>query len=909
MKRSIYRTLLIWAVLVVAFINIYPTLGWLIVLDEPAREARLAQWKAEDDERAKVRQTSWQKTLHSMKRWVEFDRDRVINLGLDLQGGIHMVLGFDINKLPAATLKEFHEEMRMSDDQITKEVQDIVLGQIRRRVADFEADEPIIQALGTNKIQVQLPGEKDIERARGLMTKIAELKFHIVAEPVESATAIKKIIDAMPNELEPFLIRPVSGGPFQFTVDNFERVRDAFAKADEKGLISKDRIIRFSERPKPFQEQRQSVYVLEKTPLATGDGLRSAGAAPDRQNPPYWVIQFAFNAEAGAKFGAATQANINKPMAIVVDEVVLSAPVIRDRISTNGQITGNFEGEEARDLAIALNSGSMVVKVTEEFTRVVGASLGADAVKSGYTAAAVALVLVGVFMCIYYLGGGIAATVVLGLNSLLVVAAMAYFGMTLTLPGIAGLILTIAVAVDGNILIYERIREELRQGHALMTAVDAGFSRAGVTILDANITNLIAAAILYQFGTGPLEGFSIALAIGICVGVFNSLIVTRALLDFMVDRKLLREFKMMSLVPAGTQIRFMDKWKLCIAGSIAVILVGFGVFVVRELNPEATNFGVDFTPGTNVRVNLEGTTKVEVNSVREALNAANFKSPIVQESGETTTQGTNEFVIRVGEVSEAQLADDAAKEQTANVRESGGSITVGERIQQALAPLTESKTPEGVVMNDLQTVGPAIGSQLRIDALKALFFALFFVLIFLGWRFDWRFAGGAVAAVFHDVLITVAILALLNEPITMNVVAGLLTIIGYSLNDTIVVFDRVREDLRLYRGKGYTFIQILDLALNVTLSRTLLTSLITLFVLVALLIFGGNAIRDFALTLVIGMIVGTYSSIYIASPVTHLLREYRKPKGADADDAADVTPVRRKRKSKSKDKGSAEAAV
>ena len=895
MKRSIYRTLFIWAVLVVAFINIYPTLGWLIVLDEPAREARLAKWKAEDDERAKSRQTSWQKSVNSAKRWLEFDRDRVINLGLDLQGGIHMVLGFDINKLTPEALKDFREEMQMSDEQITKEVQDIVLSQIRRRVADFEADEPIIQSLGANKVQVQLPGEKDIERARALMTKVAQLRFHVVADPATSSTLIQKIVTAMPNELEPFLIRPSANSAYQFTVDNFERVRDAFAKAAEKKLIPDDKIILLSERPKPFQEQRQAVYVLDKTPLATGDGLRSAAATPDRMNPPYWSIQFAFNADAGGKFGTATQANINKPMAIVVDDVVLSAPVIRDRISTNGQITGNFEGEEARDLAIALNSGSMPVKVTEEFTRVVGASLGADAVQAGYTSATVALVCVGAFLCVYYLGGGLVAAVVLALNSLLVIAAMAYFGLTLTMPGIAGLILTIAVAVDGNILIYERIREELRQGHSLLTSIDAGFERAGITILDANVTNLIVAAILFQFGTGPIEGFSIALAIGICVGVFNSLIVTRALLDFMVDRKFITKFKMFVLIPDGTKINFMNKWKICITASAVVIVAGFGVFFMREMNPEATNFGVDFTPGTNVRVNLTAEGRVPVNSVREALNNANFKSPIVQESAESDIATSNEFVIRVGEVSEDQSDANAPV------------LTVGQRIQEALAPLTTGKVATDVSLDDLQTVGPAIGNQLRIDAIKALFFALVFVMIFLWWRFDWRFAGGAVTAVFHDVLITVAILAMLAEPITMNVVAGLLTIIGYSLNDTIVVFDRVREDLRLYRGKGYSFIQILDIALNVTLSRTLLTSLITVFVLVSLLIFGGDAIRDFALTLVIGMIVGTYSSIYIASPVTHLLREWRKPTGGD-DEIVVENAARRKRARKRRDE-EAEAVV
>lgn len=887
MKRSIYRTLLVWAVIVLAFVNIYPTIGWLVVLDEPAREARLAKWKAEDDERAKEKQSDWQKFIHSVKRWVEFDHDRVINLGLDLQGGIHMVFGFDINNLPEEKLKQYRDEMQMSDADIAKQVQDTVLNQIRRRVADFEADEPVIQSLGQNQIQVQLPGEKDIDRARNLMTKVAQLNFHIAAPTAETADVIQKIKDKMPDDLVPFLLRPaVRGGLFQFTVDNYDRVRAAFEKAEQEGLIPANRIIRFSQRPKPFEEQRYSIYLLEKEPLARGEGLSSAAAVPDQQNPPYWMILFEMNSAAASDFGRATEANIDKPMAIVVDDVVLSAPVIRDKITANGSISGSFEGEEARDLAIALDSGSMVVKVSEDFTRVVGATLGADAVRSGYTAAAIALAVVCVFMGFYYLGGGLVAVVVLALNSLLVVAAMAYFDLTLTLPGIAGLILTIAVAVDGNILIYERIREELKKGHSLLSSIEAGFDRAGITILDANVTNLIAAAILYQFGTGPLEGFSVALAIGICVGVFTSLIVSHALLDFALDRKLLREFKMMSLVPANTTINFMSPWKLCMGASLVLFLVGMGVFTARELSPTASNFGVDFTEGTNLRVDLKSEGVVSVNSVREALGAANFSSPIVQESGEASAADGNEFIIRVGEVSQA------AAEEGATV------TTVGERIQAALAGLTSSGQAADVAISDLQTVGPAVGAQLRLDAVKALLSALFFVLVYLWYRFDWRFGAGAVIAVFHDVLVSVAILALMGEQITMNVVAALLTIIGYSLNDTIVVFDRIREDMRLYRGRGLSFVAILNGAINATLGRTILTGMITLFVLFALYLFGGDAIRDFALTLIIGTVVGTYSSVYIASPVTHLLREYFKQSGGEEAAAEENAAPRRKRQGK-----------
>lgn len=894
MKRSIYRTLLVWAVVILAIVNIYPTLGWLIVLDEHAREERLAKWKAEDDERAKTRAGDGQKLVWSVKRWLEFDRKRVINLGLDLQGGIHMVFGFDINDLPKDKLDYYHNERKMKDADIAKEVQDTVLQQIRRRVADFEADEPIIQALGTNQIQVQLPGEKDIERARKLMTQVAQLNFHIAADQAKTADVILKIKQAMPSELDAFLLRPRSGGPFEFTVDNYDRVREAFKKAEEKKLVPDDKIIRFSQRPKAYEDQKYKIYLLDKAPLAKGEGLTSSAAIPDQQNPGSWEILFRMNPTAGAEFGKATEANINRPMAIVVDDVVLSAPTIRDKISTNGQITGNFEGEEARDLAIALNSGSMAVKVREDFTRVVGASLGADAVRAGYISAGVALACVGAFMCFYYLGGGLIALVVLALNSILVIAAMAYFGLTLTMPGIAGLILTIAVAVDGNILIYERIREEMRLGHSLLASVEAAFDRAGVTILDANITNLISAAVLYQFGTGPLQGFSIALAIGICVGVFTALIVSHAMLDFMLDRKLIKQMKMLSLIPHDTKIKFLEAWKICVIVSIVLIGAGWATLVGKVATGRPV-LGTDFTAGTSLRVTLPADGHIEAGAVRDALTSADFRGPIVQESGQQAVGQSNEFLVRVGDVTQADKSDGTQPLKT-----------VGERIQESLAKLTKGGTPGDVKVDDLQTVGPAVGSQLRWDALKAIISALLFVEIYLWWRFDWRFATGAVTAVFHDLMITVGLLAIFNQEITMNVVAGLLTTIGYSLNDTIVVFDRVREDIKLYRGKGYSFMQILNLAINTTLSRTMLTSGITIFVLIVLYVFGGGAIHDFALTLIVGMVVGTYSSIYIASPVTLVLRDYRRPKGEEDTAVAEEAPRRRKQ---GKKKSSTEATA
>ncbi len=953
---------MIWAVIVVAAVNVYPTIGWMTLPDDnewlalpeaerektdPApgtRQARLVKWQREDDEFARERRSTFAKLVRSIKRWSEFDRSKVINLGLDLQGGIHMVLSFDVNELDAERLQEYRDR-NYRDSDIENEVQEIILDKIRRRIDDFEATEPIIQALGSNQIQIQLPGERDIDRAKRLMAKAAVLNFHIVAEPEDTITIFTKIRDRFPDEFTPFIKRPaLRGEPFKVPLEHADRVRRVIERARAAGdILPEGKTIAFSQRPKPYEPQELSLYVIDETPISSGEGLRSAVAIPDQSNPPYWQILFTFGAAEGARFGEATERNINRAMAIVLDNLVVSAPVIRDRITTSGQISGSFEAQEAVDLAIALNSGSMVVPLHEEFTRVVGASLGADSVRKGVMSALCALAIVGIFMVVYYLWAGIVAILTLGVTALLIIAAMSYFNLTLTLPGIAGLILTIGMAVDASVLIYERIREELLLGHSLASSIDAGFKRATVTILDANVTTLIAAAVLMQFGTGPIEGFAITLSIGVCSSVFCALVVSRAIFDFLAERHILTNLVMFSLIPRDIHIPFLQARKAAFALSALMLIGGMVLFIYRGND----NYGVDFTQGTNINLSIEADRVVPVGDVRVALAQAGFSSPVVQRVGDESVLTENQFIVRVSDVNEdlfersilpepeepqetaettgeapenagdapetaaddASAPDDHAEEPAAEAlpeadaadtpaagaseadpagdadkdgivesitfegREMAG--TVADRMRIALAPLTHSGAPDGVRIEDEQTVGPAVGRKLRWDAVKALFWALVFIVVYLALRFEFKFAVAAVAALFHDVLITLGIFALLGRQIDMNVVAALLTIVGYSLNDTIIVFDRIREDIKIYRGKGYKYLDILNSAINGTLSRTLITSMTTLVSVVVLFLFGGDAINNFALALIIGVCVGTYSSVFVASALVYVWQEWR----------------------------------
>jgi len=875
-----YRALIIWIVIIWSLIQVYPTIGWLTLSDE-ARQARLERWRQEDDEWAKKKHSYTEDLWKTIRRWAEFDRDRVINLGLDLQGGVHMVLRFDIKDLPPERLQEYRDR-RYTDANIEKEVQEIVLQQIRRRVNEFEAKEPVIQALGTNQIQIQLPGEKNVERAKNLVKKTAQLNFHIVAEMSDIIQVFQKIKDKYPEEFNAFIQRPkLKGDHFTVRVENYDRVRRLIEACEKEGIIPEDKMLAFSQPPKPYEDQVYKLYYIDRKPIASGDGLRSAMAIPDQNNPPHWKILFEFNNSAGALFGEATEKNINKAMAIVLDGMVCSAPVIRDRITTRGEITGNFEQPEATDLAIALNSGSMFVPVKEEFTRIVGASLGADAVNKSITSAVISLIIVSGFMVVYYLWAGLVALIGLVVNFLIILALMAYFEMTLTLPGVAGLILTIGMAVDANVLIYERIREELKLGHALATAVSNGFARSAVTILDANITTLIAAAVLLQFGTGPIEGFAITLSVGVCASVFAALVVCHALFDFLLDRRIVKSLYMLSVIPMKPKIPFLQLRYYAFLFSGILIVAGMAVFAWRGKE----NLGVDFVQGTNINVQINNEQPIQPGAVREALAKSGFGKAIVQLTSEEDVEAGNRFLIRIAEtdikgITSTSTPPTEKEEGTVNTAPLTASMSknidggdIGGMIQKALASLTKSGKPEDVAIEDQQTVGPAVGAQLRTDAIKCIFWSFIFIIMYLWFRFELKFGVAAVLALVHDVSITLGTFAVLRRQIDMGVIAAILTIIGYSLNDTIVVFDRVRENMKLYRGKGYKYIDILNISINETLSRTVLTSLTTLFTVVVLFIFGGIAIHDFTLALLVGIVIGTYSSIFVASPIVLIWQE------------------------------------
>ena len=885
MKTNLYRGIIIAVVLVFTFIYIVPTAGWMLLKPEERAE-RLEQWNQEDGVYTQPR--FFADSIKGVKRWFQFDREKVVTLGLDLQGGVHMVVGFELS------------QEQLDEGWTYESMQDRVLRQISRRINQFEAKDPVIQALGDNQIQIQLPGEKDIDRAKKLIMKTAYLSFHVVAGPDETVQTFAKIAanERFKERLIPFLLKPrFVGGPFRVPVGRRDLVAAIVEEVNAtEGLLPEGKVLRFSQPPNPWDDdQYYELYLIEEAELMSGEGLRLALAREDNERPGKYQILFEFDAAAANTFGKVTEANIGNAMAIVVDGAIVSAPTIESKITRSGRITGSFSGPQAYDLAIALSSGALPVPIQEEYSGVVSASLGTDSIRKGTYASIGALIAIGLFMIAYYRVGGLVACIALLLNGLIMLAAFAYFRLTLTLPGIAGFVLTMGMAVDANVLIFERVREEVRNGKTLVSAIELGYQKATVTILDANITTLIAALVLLQFGTGPVQGFGVALAIGICTSVFTALVVTQAIFDSLTHRGIIKKLPMASFLKPDTHIKFIESRRMAFIISVVLIVLCVGAFFARGYE---NNFGVDFKPGTSMIVSLDTDSNIDVGDVRAKLADAGFGNAIIQEYGGGADLEKNTFSIKTSadlrvskapppaeEAAETEATEESAEPETAEAAEEtvatapAPTQTVGARVEEALAPLAGGN-PEAVKIERENTVGPVISGQLRSDALKAIFFALVFMVGYMWFRYNLVFGITAIIALLHDAIISVGLLSvfgpILNLHIDMTVIAAVLTIIGYSVNDTVVVFDRIRENLRTYAGRELNYAQIINLAINQTLSRTILTSGLTFLAVIMLFFFGGDVLHNFSFCLIVGVIVGTFSSVFVASSLAYVWQNWSK---------------------------------
>lgn len=694
--------------------------------------------------------------------WNAFPLNERINLGLDLQGGMHLILKVDMTQLPA---------------EAREGATDRALEVIRNRIDEFGVKEPIIHRQGEDQIVVQLPGVTDRQRALAIIRRTAHLEFKLVRDAPE------------------LLKQAVQG--------NVPSGHRLYELADGERLL------------------------VEEAPVLTGETLVSAQVRfdPSRFNAP--IVGIRFNAEGAKRFGQVTAENVGRRLAIVLDGKVQSAPQIQEPIpGGEAVITGRFTPQEAADLALVLRVGALPAPVNIEEERTVGPLLGADSIRAGVKATAIGLACVFLFMAGYYLLPGLIADLALGLNFLIILGGLGMLGATLTLPGIAGILLTLGMAVDANVLIYERIREELKIGRSVRQALANGYDKAFTAILDANVTTLIAAFLLFQFGTGPIRGFAVTTVLGLTASLFTAVVVTRVILEALRRRGWLEKIRMMRLI-GETGLDFVKPRKICLGLSALLLIGGLSLFASKGQDA----YGIDFTGGQLQQYRFSR--PVSLPPVRAVLGELGLEGASLQKFG--TEQ---EILIR----------------------------TSGEAVEPVREELAKAFPDNPATLTRVEQVGPAVGQDLRRRALQAILWALVGISLYVGFRFrSWSFGAAAILALFHDVLITVGALALTGRPMTLTLVAALLAIAGYSINDTIVIYDRIREVRRTVRKLSPA--ELINRAINQTLSRTLLTTLTTLLAVLALYFFGGEVLNDFAFALAVGMIAGTYSTIFIASPM------------------------------------------
>ncbi|MEY2409446.1 MAG: SecD/SecF fusion protein [Verrucomicrobiota bacterium] len=722
-----------------------------------------------------------------------------IRLGLDLQGGTRYVVRMDTTKLNTNSDR---------GAALSKGVE-----VIRRRVDTLGVAEPIIQALGEDQIDVQLPGlsEADKERARSLIEKAAFLEFRMVHPESEQLIA--------------------------------------------SGLVDVGyEVMKLEQRSKKNGREEKSItqLMVNKKPERdlTGKYVTRAGVIRDQiSNKP--KITFEFDKEGAAKFKEITtewqpKGNREFRLAIVLDGELRSAPVIKGVIPNGqGEISGDFDYKEAADLQSTLeNPLEAPVKIMYEQS--VDPGLGADTVKKGYRAALIGTLAVAGFMLIYYMFAGLVANIALMLNIIVTLGVLCALETTLTMPGIAGIVLTIGMAVDANVLIYERIREELAAGKTLRGALSAGYDKAFGTIFDSHLTTLIAAVILIFMGTGSVKGFGVTLTVGVALSLFTALVVTRLIFDFMISKGWVTSLKMMHLIK-GTKFDFM-RWALpAFAASWLLILIGngYGIFVRGK-----DVLGVEFSGGNNQTLGF--TKKIDQARITEAIKTLNVGEPVVQYQRDITGKGES---LRIT----TRVVDEKASE-----------------VPQRVLVLLQKQFPEaGFTSLGTDHIGPTVGKEIQRSAVIASLMAMFFILVYVAFRYEFSFAVGAVVAILHDLLMTSGWFFLTGREMSSTFVAAMLTIIGFSINDTVVIFDRIREDLRM--GVRGSFREMMNHALNRTLSRTLITSGTVFLATMSLYIFGGGMINDFSFTFLVGVLTGTYSSIYIASALVLWWHKGQRP--------------------------------
>lgn len=814
--------------------------------------------------------------------------EKSVNFGLDLAGGTSITLEIDASDLPGENVKDLQEQS---------------LEIVRNRVDQYGLSEPQISPQGDDRIVVELAGVDD-STAKELVGSTAKLEFKIVSdnekftqvvnlidsylgrqanpaaadsaspavdsvtakadslkdtsaavvasttdsvkadssvtEPVAQEQAVAVPADpSLPVSLSSLFLSFGNGG--FVAEESVEQVKRLLELEAVQKLIPRDVIFAFGsglEKISPESAVKaKRLYLLKRR--AEMDGEDIADARPyrvgDGVNIGEVAVNLKFSGVGPKQFSAVTAANVGKQMAIVLDNQVISAPVIRDRIPNGeAQITGLDDMAEANRLSVVLRAGALKAPMNIIESRNIGATLGEDNIKSGFGAGFWGLVACIVFMVAYYRIGGLIACFGIVLNAVVTAAVLSVFNATLTLPGIVGFILVLGMALDANVIIYERIREEMKAGSLARAAVAKGYERAFSAIFDSNLTTFLTALILYKIGTGSVKGFGLTLMIGIATSLFCSLTVTRAIFDWRLAKNDANKLSIGKGFRAidEANLPIIKKSKVFAIFSAILLVASLGIMIVRGFD-----FSIDFLGGQvyTVQYSEAGAHEEDLSKVAASAGLTNAK---VRSYGD---QAKNMYQISL------KKTDDA---------------TVKDRLQKAL---DDAGQKAQIIASD--EVGPTIGKELRFNAILSIILSWIAICLYIWFRFGklgLGFGVGALVGLIHDTIISIGFISLMGLSVDGALIASVLTLIGYTINDKIVVFDRIRENSQIY-GRS-NFPTLVNSSINQCFSRTIITSMTTLFVCLILAVMGGSSIRDFGLVMVVGIIVGTYSSITISSP-------------------------------------------
>jgi protein-export membrane protein SecD/preprotein translocase SecF subunit len=873
------------------------------------------------------------------KRIPDWLPQKHIKLGLDLQGGVQLVLGvdtaaavrnklgrigteitrwssegkhgvktayvlknepilrvefedpnLDFGKFKSALSKDFfglvvqrregnYADFKYDDNQVAT-IRQAALGQaervIRARVDKWGVSEPMISRRADGSILVQLPGFKDPQKARELLGRTAQLRFQMLDEDFDG---FKGLLDKLPEGVK--AERRGSYNAVSFISEDKQAIIDL-----TKDVIPEGRQLLFEEEQIAGGKKVRYVSNLVMSAAeVSGEDVLDAFVTTDTSSMDYRpAVSLKFTGVGGKRFADITGTHVGKRMAIVLDDVVVSAPVINTKISGgSAQITmGAGQGynevaKEAQDLALILKSGALPAPITIMEERQVGATLGPELANQGVMSVLVGIVFVFGFMLVYYKKPGVIACMALALNGLFLLALMAIFGFSLSLPGFAGFILTLGMAVDANVLINERIREELRDGKNARKAVENGFTKVFWTIVDANVTTLIAAFLLLESNSsGPIKGFALSLILGLIVSLYTALYFSKIMFQFVVSSnktdKEMREWLGAAAVADGKVFR----WNFLHIGKI-VTYAGFALIaaVLIVSNTKGVNWAVDFSGGTEMEIAFGK--PVEPAEVREVFKQSGIPDITMQSIG---NQANQRYLVRFErhDLTPAQEAAKAEGEGAAkSIEESAG---LRDMIQTKLADYKPD-------LQRVDYVGPVVGKELRTQGLMSLIYAILGISVYVVLRFDMRFTPGALVKMVQDGFSVMAYYVFFWRSFDLTAIAALLTVVGYSVNDVIVIYDRIRENFETHAARGIS--ENVNISLNETLSRSLNTSLVTILSLIGILVFGTASIWDFGVAMAVGVVSATTTSTFLASTFIIWLDKWRRKWAARGAGSKPVT--------------------